>query len=319
MKLSEFVSNDRTVEEISYAADNGTLPHAILIEGAPGTGKRTLADIISRAAVCTADHEKPCETCPDCLKALHGNHPDIFTADGNNSGELSVDAIRRIRTDAYIKPNEAAKKAYILNGCDKMLTQAQNAFLKILEEPPANVIFIMTVTSANMLLPTVRSRARLYSLYPADPGAAAAYVSRMLPDMPYEAVAECAVQCVGNIGKTIETLQSGGEESAKLAEDIIRAAFKSSEYDLLVLTSKLCRDRFFAVRTLDNLVELSSQCVKASVGAAVSSELASDISKRISKRRLLLLTDNISRARKIISTNVNLNFFGTWLSSVLKV
>ena len=133
MKLSEFVSNDRTVEEISYAADNGTLPHAILIEGAPGTGKRTLADIISRAAVCTADHEKPCETCPDCLKALHGNHPDIFTADGNNSGELSVDAIRRIRTDAYIKPNEAAKKAYILNGCDKMLTQAQNAFLKILE------------------------------------------------------------------------------------------------------------------------------------------------------------------------------------------
>lgn len=319
MQLSEFAANDKVIYEISEAADKDNLPHAILIEGVSGTGKRTLAEIIARSAVCTAENNKPCGNCPDCRKALHNNHPDIFIADGDISGDLSVDSIRRIRSDAYIKPNEAPMKAYILTNCDKMLIPAQNAFLKVLEEPPANVIFILTVTSANMLLPTVRSRVRLYSLYPPDPEEASSFIAKHYPDYSMEEISACAVQCDGNIGQTIEMLQSGGEESVILAEEIIKTALKGSEYDLLVLTAKLSRDRQFAIRTLDRMIELSAQCVKASAGVEVSSKTASDIAKRVSRRRLMSLAESISRARKVMVNYVNMNFFGTWLSSVLKV
>lgn len=319
MRFGEFVGNDNVVFELSDAADKGTLSHAVLIDGAKGTGKRTLAEIISLCAVCTAKSGKPCGSCPGCRKALHGYHPDITVLNGENSGELSVDSIRKIRSDAYVKPNEAPMKAYVLLNCDRMLAPAQNAFLKVLEEPPANVMFIMTVTSANMLLQTIRSRARLYSLYPVETSAAVSYIANAAPEYPYEEIEDCVKASSGNIGQAMGLLGSGGEEARNLAREIISTAVSGKEYDLLVLTNRMSKDRAFALRTIDCMSELAALCVKASVGAEVSDKTALEAAKRISKRRLITMSENIRRARRVISTNVNMNFFCTWLCSVLKV
>lgn len=319
MRFGEFVGNDNVIFDLSEAADRRTLPHAILIDGAKGTGKRTLAGIISLCAVCTAESGKPCGNCPGCRKALHGYHPDITILNGENSGELSVDSIRTVRSDAYIKPNEAPMKAYVLQSCDRMLAPAQNAFLKVLEEPPPNVMFIMTVTSANMLLQTIRSRTRLYSLYPVETDAAVRYISANNPGYQYEEIEDCVKASSGNIGQAMELLGSGGEEARSLAREIINTVVTGKEYDLLVLTNRMAKDRAFALRTIDCMSELAALCVKASVGADVGDKTAMEAAKRIPRRRLLILTENIRRARRVISTNVNMNFFCTWLSSVLRV
>ena len=293
MDLKTFVANETVLYELSHAMNSDTFPHAIIIDGAAGTGKKTLADIIARYCVCLSDGEKPCGHCPGCLKALHGTHTDIFIADGNTPGALAIDAIRKIRSDAYIVPNEAPKKVYEILDCDKIQAAAQNALLKILEEPPKNVVFVLTVTSANMLLQTVRSRSRIYTLYPPAPEQAAQFLRELYPD-------------------------KDSEEAKALADEIMAAVTTKREYDLLLLTSRLSAGREFASSVLDFMLEDVGECIRASVGLPTNLKAAQDIAAKLSPKRVYKLADNIENAKNVLKSNVNLNFFGTWLCSVLK-
>ncbi len=318
MRLDEFVGNDNLINDISEAFKNGTLPHAVIIDGAPGTGKKTLARIISDYYVCLSDNDAPCGKCSGCIKAEHNSHPDIFVADGNNLSELSVDAIRRIRSDAHIMPNEAKTKVYLLLDCDRMMQPAQNAFLKVLEEPPANVAFIMTITSANMFLETVRSRSRIYTLYPPDAELTCKFLSERFPDKSPEEIINYARICDGNIGQTITLLESGGQEANQLAEEILKSLIKGNEYDLLLLTNKLSSNRVLASKVIDCMLEIISECLKAVVCNETGTGIVAEIVKRLSLKRIYVLAEKTERASQILKTNVNMNFFGTWLSSVLR-
>lgn len=318
MLLSAFVGNTDVKYELSEAMSRRSLPHAVIIEGDKGCGKKSLARILSAYAVCSADGERPCGRCPHCIKAEKGIHPDIVTLDGSNTGELNIDSIRKVRTTAYIKPNEAANKVYMLFNCEKMLAAAQNAFLKVLEEPPENVMFILTAASSSVLLQTVRSRSRIFTLYPPLPEEAAAVLKKQLPDKSEEEILEAAKASGGNIGVAAELLLSGGEEERKLAEEIFRAVFLTAEYSLLLLTNKLSKDRTFAVRVLDRLCELTAECVRAALGAKNTSGKARELSDRVSANRLIVLQKNVQYARSVLNINVNLSFYGTWLSGVLR-
>ena len=106
---------------------------------------------------CTAPGEKPCGTCPACRKALKGEHPDIITVDSDKA-TVPIAEIRAMQADAYIKPNEGRRKVYIIPRARDMQGPAQNALLKLLEEPPAGVYFLLCATNPTLLLPTVRSR-----------------------------------------------------------------------------------------------------------------------------------------------------------------
>lgn len=145
------------------AFSGGHPPHAVLLEGT-GAASHIAAEL-AQAAVCISEEDKPCGTCSGCVKALAGSHPDIMTVDGTaDSKAFSVDVIRRIRSDAYIRPNEAPCKVYMLLGVQSMSEISQNALLKVLEEPPANVLFLLTASAASALLPTVRSRVQIFSV-----------------------------------------------------------------------------------------------------------------------------------------------------------
>lgn len=319
MTLNDFIGNENIKNEIAAALEKESLPHAIMIEGAKGTGKRTLARILASACVCTASSVRPCGVCPSCIKAERDCHPDIVTADGAKSGELSVNSIRRIRSDAYIKPNEANKRVFMLLDCDRMLPPAQNAFLKVLEEPPGNVVFIITVSSANMLLETVRSRCRLLTLYPVTPEQAAEAASKYYPEKDYGELLSYARLCDGNIGQTLQMVESGGEKARREAQEIFSLIGKTGEYDLLLKTSQACRERLHMSAVIDCLMELSAECIKASVGAECLSPVAAETASRLTTARCMKLADNLQRIREASQTNVNLNFFGTWLCAMLKI
>lgn len=318
MRLSDLAANAELKYELAEAMRNSSLPHAIIIEGEKGCGRSSLAGILAGYAVCTSSGERPCGVCANCIKAAKGIHPDIFTADGSKAGELNIEAVRSIRTDAYIKPNEAPNKVYILLNCEKMLPAAQNAFLKVLEEPPRNVMFIMTALSASNLLQTVRSRSRVMTLYPPSVSEAAEVLLRLRPDVSPEIIQQAAADCCGNIGAALELIENGGEEEKKTAEDILRAVTQTSEYPLLLLTSSIARDRAFAVSVLDRLCSLSAECVRASLGASDAGSAAREIVAKLSRRRLLKLQSSILHARDVLNINVNLNFYSTWLCAVLR-
>ena len=317
MKLNEFVGNDTVKYELSKAMDSGTFPHALIIEGAKGTGKKTLAHIIAAYCVCLSDNEKPCGICAGCTKALHRCHPDIFITDGTQPGALSIETVRKIRTNAYILPNEAPKKVYLILDCDKMLAPAQNALLKILEEPPSNVVFILTVSSANILLQTVRSRSRIYTLYPPDTEEAAAFLEKRFPDKNPGELMSFAALCSGNIGTAIEAIECGGEETTALAEEILNAVVRRRSYDLLLLTTKLSSSRDFSAKTVEKLLELSGEAIRASSGLEISSDAAKLASEKLSLEQLYIMSKNIEKAREVLMYNVNLNFYSTWLCASL--
>jgi DNA polymerase-3 subunit delta' len=147
------------------------LSHAYIVSGADSSKREALANILAQAMVCSGDGEKPCGVCRDCRKASEHIHPDIATVQRDaKSREIVVAQIRDMCADAAIMPNEAEKKVYIINEAGTMNTEAQNALLKTLEEPPKHVSIILTAENAAKLLPTVRSRC--VSLYLEDESAA---------------------------------------------------------------------------------------------------------------------------------------------------
>lgn len=144
--------------------DAGRLSHAYIISAASASAAQRTARRIAAAAVCTGAGERPCGVCRACRKAMGDIHPDILhirrltDSKGNPRREIGVDQIRQMASDAYVLPNEAERKVYIVEDADSMNIPAQNAALKLLEEPPAGAIFLLCVQNAMQLLPTVRSR-----------------------------------------------------------------------------------------------------------------------------------------------------------------
>ena len=163
MELSALAGNSRIKEQLSQR-ERG-LSHAYIISGPAGSGRHTLARLLAAAMLCTSRGEKPCGTCAHCVKAAKGLHPDVSVITGPAEGKpITVDQVRALRADAYIRPNEGARKVYLLEG--EMNASAQNALLKLLEDGPSYAAFLLIAGSAGSLLQTVRSRCEELALTP---------------------------------------------------------------------------------------------------------------------------------------------------------
>ena len=150
--------------------------HSIILSGS-GEATKARARELAAALLCEGGGAKPCMTCRHCRKVFRGDypgiHPDVTAverktgANGKLRREITVDQIRDLGTDAPVLPIEADRKVYILSEADAMNVSAQNAFLKLLEEPPGFVSFILCAENPMALLETVRSRCAEERLSPA--------------------------------------------------------------------------------------------------------------------------------------------------------
>lgn len=139
------------------------ISHAYIVSSASRELREREAKRLAAAMVCAAEGDRPCEACKNCRKAFSDIHPDIIMVEGRQEkGKkktvIPVDRIREIAADASIMPNEAERKVYIIFDADAMNINAQNAILKLLEEPPGGVSLILCAENVEALLSTVRSR-----------------------------------------------------------------------------------------------------------------------------------------------------------------
>ena len=147
-------------------AQAGRLSHAYLITGPKGSGRHEMARALAQAMVCSGEN-KPCGVCPHCKKVLAGIHPDVTTVTfPEDKKEIVVDQIRDLRTDAYVLPNEAGRKIYLIDPAGGMNEKAQNAFLKVLEEGPRYAAFLLIAQNAGEVLVTVASRCEEIAMTP---------------------------------------------------------------------------------------------------------------------------------------------------------
>ena len=151
---------------------SGRLFHSYIVTGASQQLRDEAAMLIAQAGVCTGQHPL-CGVCRDCRKAQEGIHPDIsHLRPEKGAKEITVDAMRAVRAAASVMPNQGARSVYIVHQADAMNTGAQNAMLKVFEEPPEHALFVLAAENPEKLLPTVRSRCQVIYLTPASQDAA---------------------------------------------------------------------------------------------------------------------------------------------------
>ena len=151
------------MRELSFkSADE--LAHAYILLSPSFAERDEAARRLAAAALCSAREGVPCGRCRDCRKVREGIHPDLIrvarlTDDkGKKKREITIDQIRAVVADSVVLPNEAERKVYLIEDADTMNVPAQNAALKLLEEPPRGVVFLLCASNAETLLETVRSR-----------------------------------------------------------------------------------------------------------------------------------------------------------------
>ena len=160
-RFSEVVGQEYIVKTLVNAIRNNKIAHAYLFAGPRGTGKTSIAKLFAKAINCSHFNGEACDECPNCKAYLEGNHPDIIELDAaSNNG---VDDIREIIEQVPYAPLIGKYKVYIIDEVHMLTTQAFNALLKTLEEPPAHVIFILATTDPQKVIPTVLSRCQRYN------------------------------------------------------------------------------------------------------------------------------------------------------------
>jgi len=190
--------NDPVAARIAGAATRGALSHALLLTG---SGERLATARYAAATLeCTAEGQKPCGECEACRKVMADIHPDVITVVDEQHKDISVDVIRAIRSDAYIRPNEGRRKVYLFPDCARLTDRDQNVLLKIVEEGPPYAAFIFCAENANLVLQTLRSRCVELKLRPAaeqnagESGEAAEQLCLAMAGHKRGAVSELAVR-----------------------------------------------------------------------------------------------------------------------------
>jgi len=168
--FSDFEGNTR----LTSLLRKGNLPQSSLFSGPDGVGKKTFALLLAALANCkekVPDRDDICGRCSSCLKALSGNHPDIYlynslSGDGSPGQSIKIEDMRELRKEAHYRPFEGSFRFFIIDEAEKMTEEAANCILKVLEEPPPTTRIILVTAYPGMLLPTIQSRCQEFRFRP---------------------------------------------------------------------------------------------------------------------------------------------------------
>ena len=160
--FDDVVGQEHITETLKRQAASGRLSHAYLFTGTRGTGKTTCAKILARAVNCqNPQGGNPCNACPACLGIENGSILDVLELDAaSNNG---VDQVRALRDEAVYTPAAVARRVYIVDEVHMLSVAAFNALLKILEEPPSHLLFILATTELHKVPATIKSRCQQFA------------------------------------------------------------------------------------------------------------------------------------------------------------
>lgn len=198
------------------------IPHGLLFHGPGGVGKRLAAIEFAKALNCRERVADACDACLNCRKIQHGNFPDIITVmPVKRARIIDVEAIGSVNEMASLRPFESEWRIFIFHDADRMWGPAQNHFLKTLEEPPGNSVFILVTEFPNLLLPTIRSRCQRVRFGGLRPETVADILVEQR-DLPREAAESYAMVAQGQASRALDFVDS--DKRATVLEVVHRLA-----------------------------------------------------------------------------------------------
>ena len=313
MGFEGLLGNDRLKENLISSLGRGRISHFYLISGPRGSGKRTLAKLLSAAIVCR-EGNKPCGRCGPCRKVLDGNHPDVITVDDPEHKTVAVRIVREAREDVFIRPNESDYKIYLFP--QELGIEGQNALLKILEEPPQYGVFMLLTDNPDKLLPTVRSRCTELALQALPPEVLCPALAREFPEAGREDLEAAAIRSGGFLGQAMELLR---EESQPQQEAFVHAF---GGRDPLALTQMLApmekwkRDQLIPV--LEGWIVLLESALANRAGLPASSAQVRTLAAERSSQELMQALRSIKKARLLALGNISPGAVCGWLQWELR-
>jgi len=162
MDFIDIVGQEVLIQTLQNGAEENMVANAYIFNGPAGCGKKTTAEIFARAINCRGIGNKPCNLCSSCKKTLAGANPDLVYVKPTGSS-IKIAQIRDLIADISVKPYENDYRVIIVEDAEKLTAESQDAFLKTLEEPEGNNIFILLTENYNNLLPTIISRCQVFN------------------------------------------------------------------------------------------------------------------------------------------------------------
>lgn len=225
-------SKENVISSVNAMIRTGRLPHAFLLFGERGTGKKTLAEYIAMLMLC--ENGTACGACRHCRRIHANTHPDVIRPE--RSGKSLIyrrETVRDICSDAFIRPNDCDRKIYIFADCENMEEGTQNLMLKLIEEPPDHAYFIFTASGKSAFLPTILSRVIALGVSECSEQEC----REALADMGRYSAEQIdeAVSCFhGNIGSCIDYLDGKDIASyVEITKKIVGGIISGDEYIIL--------------------------------------------------------------------------------------
>lgn len=285
--LGQLLGNDTVKESLLAAMQHGRLAHSILLCAEEGCGAGFAARCLA------ADFLYPDQSeCPGARAVLAGESPEVLTLAGSGaSGDIKIDDVRQARREIYNTALSAAGRVVLVKGADKLNASSANALLKVIEEPPENVLFIFTAPGEASVLPTIRSRCCAYSLAPVSEDACGAYLAARFPlekDIP-----ELCAVFGGRIGSAVRVLRDPAERQALAdARSLARAVRKKDVYTCMQILAKNEKDRAASRRLLALFSSVCAASLRSSGGELAPADAARGIAR--AGQADLQLSSNVS-------------------------
>jgi len=254
---------------------NGSLPHALLLYGDTGNGAELLASALAQAMLCQNKSDLPCQACPACRLLANNTHPDLVQVGSEDGASIGIEAVRSLTGVIEQTANLGGGRVIIINSVERMNIYATNAILKILEEPPAGVYFILTCHQLKQVLPTIRSRVQQHFVLKPDAQMIKQFMEKQGKSPSLVLIKQCQC-CYDRVAKALDN------------EDYLEAINQFNRTLLDVITGKKiatslsqCIDDKYISNMFDFVIYLIEDLIKRSVGLACANESDDMISSRL--------------------------------------
>ena len=303
MSFDALLGNATLKQRLSASFENGRTSHCYLITGAVGSGKHTLAKLLASAMQCTQSHQ-PCCTCRQCRKVLEGTHPDVIIVDDEEKATVPIKLIREACADLYVRPNEGKRKIYIFPRAQALRTDAQNALLKCIEEPPAYGVFIFLCEHAERMLPTVRSRCVELRLAPLHEDILREKLREKFPDASAQKISGAIIRSGGYLGQAMELLEQS-DALLPQSEQFVKAFCSADKAQILRVMLSMEKFKREQMRPIfaQWYVLLSSALTSLS-GLPSVREQCDQIASARSAAAILAAADAVKKAQIRLEANV---------------